>query len=391
MRDVIIVGAGPGGSATAKHLAEKGYNVALYEKRQEIGAPKRCAEGFTSGGIERLGLKIPTNCIRQKITGAMIYAPNGKFIKVDYKDNFGYILERKLFDKWLAEEAARKGAYVQAKTNIRGIIKENGKILGVKGEFVGSEFTEKCKVLVAADGVESKISRLAGLNTTCNPLFVDSGVQFEMGGIKLEDPTKIYLYFGNEIAPRGYCWVFPKGKDVANVGIGIIGRSNIPAIDYLKKFVESIDGLRKGSILEINSGGIPVGGFLQKMCLDNFLAVGDAAHQVNPIHGGGIYEAQFAGRIAAEIIDEALQKGDLSEKYLDKYNVEWWNQRGKHLRKVEKLREVIEKLSDGDFNYLVDNLAGEDLVNLTRGQGLKILAKILIKKPHLIKLARALF
>jgi digeranylgeranylglycerophospholipid reductase len=391
MRDVVIVGAGPGGSATAKHLAAKGYNVALYEKRQEIGAPKRCAEGISLGGLERLGLNPPSNCIRQRIDGAKIYAPNGRFVEINYGKDSGYILERKIFDKWLAEEAARRGAKVQAKTYIKRVIKENGKVVGVKGDFCGEKFEENCKVLVAADGIESKISRMAGLNTTCNPLLVDSGVQFEMAGIKIEDKKKIYIYMGNEVAPRGYTWIFPKGEDVANVGIGILGRSEVPAIDYLKKFVESREELKKGSILEVNAGGIPVGGLLKKMTLDNFLAIGDAAHQVNPIHGGGIYEAQFAGRIAAEVISKSLEKGDTSEKQLDRYNVEWWEQRGESLKKIEKLREVVEKLSDEDLNYLAENLAGDNLVDFSRGQSLKILAKLLLKRPSLIKFAKALF
>lgn len=391
MRDVIIVGAGPGGSATAKHLAEKGYDVVLYEKRQEIGAPKRCAEGVSLGGIGRLNLNPPGNCIRQKINSARVYAPNERFVDVNYKIDYGYILERKVFDKWLAEEAVRKGAKVQAKTTITGLLKENGKVVGVKGEFLGEKFEERCKVLIASDGIESKISRMAGLNTTCNPELVDSGVQFEMAGIDIEDPKKIYLYMGNKIAPRGYCWVFPKGKDVANVGIGILGKHDIPAIKYLERFVESREELKKGSILEVNSGGIPVGGLLQKMTLDNFLVVGDAAHQVNPIHGGGLYESQFAGRIAAKVVDEAIKKGDCSEKQLDKYNKEWWEKRGDYLRRVERLREVFEKLSDDDFNFLADNLKGENLVDFSRGDGLMILGKLLLKRPHLINYAKSLF
>ena len=391
MRDVIIVGAGPGGSAAAKHLAEKGYDVALYEKRQEIGAPKRCAEGISLSDVEELGLDIPENCIRQNINGSRVYAPNGNFVEIDYGVDGGCILERKVFDKWLAEEAIRKGAKVQAKTTITGLLKENGKVVGVKGEFFGEKFEERCKILIASDGIESKISRMAGLNTAGNPKLVDSGVQFEMGGIKIEDPKKIYLYLGNKIAPRGYCWVFPKGKDIANVGIGILGKSDIPAIKYLERFVESRDELKKGSILEVNSGGIPVGGLLQKMTLDNFLVIGDAAHQVNPIHGGGIYEAQFAGKIAAEVVDKALKKGDTSEKQLNEYNKEWWNKRGNYLRKVEKLREVVEKLSDEDFNFLSDNLKGENLVDFCGGNNMKILGKLLLKRPHLINIAKSLF
>jgi len=390
MRDVIVVGCGPGGSAVAKYLASKGYEVVVYEKRQEIGAPKRCGEGISLSGLEKLNLELPSYCIRQKINGALVYAPNGKCVEIDYGGDAGYIVERKVFDKWLAEEAVRAGAKIQAKTYIKEVVKENGKVVGVKGEFLGEEFTEKCRVLVAADGIESKISRMAGLNTTANPWLVDSGFQFEMVGIDIPDPRKIYLYFGNKIAKRGYVWIFPKGKDVANVGIGILGKSEKSAREYLTEFIESREELRKGSILEVNAGGIPVGGLLRKMTLDNFLVLGDAAHQVNPIHGGGMFEAQFAAKIAAEVIDESLQKGDTSNRQLDKYNREWWKQRGNHLRKVEKLREVVEKLSDDDFNFLAEELRGDLLVDFTRGKGLAALAKILLKKPGLVKLARAL-
>ncbi len=391
MRDVIIVGAGPGGSATAKYLAEKGYDVVLYEKRQEIGAPKRCAEGFPLEAAKEFNLNIPKNCIRQKINGSRVYSPDGNFVGVDYNLDGGCILERKVFDKWLAEEAVRKGAKVQAKTTITGLLKENGKVVGVKGEFFGEKFEERCKILIASDGVESKISRMAGLNTAGNPKFVDSGVQFEMAGIDLEDSKKIYLYLGNKIAPGGYCWVFPKGKDVANVGIGILGNHEAPAIKYLEKFVESKKELKKGSILEVNSGGIPVGGFLQKMCLDNFLVVGDAAHQVNPLHGGGLYEAQFAGKLAAEVVDEAFKKGDTSEKQLSKYNKEWWEKRGNYLKKVEKLKDIFKKLSDEDINYISGSVKGENLADFCEGNNLKFLGKLLIKRPHLIKFAKDLF
>jgi digeranylgeranylglycerophospholipid reductase len=146
MRDVIVVGAGPAGSAIAKHLASKGYDVVVYEKRQEIGAPKRCGEGISLGGLQRLGLEIPSYCIRQKIDGALIYAPNGKYVEIDYGKDSGYIVERKLFDKWLAEEAARKGAKIKAKTHIKKVLKENGKVVGVMGEHLDKEFEEKCKV-----------------------------------------------------------------------------------------------------------------------------------------------------------------------------------------------------------------------------------------------------
>ncbi len=387
--DVVVVGAGPGGSTVARFCAESGLEVALLEKRQEIGSPKRCAEGLSADSAKLLGLEIPKKCIAQEIDGAVIFAPNGKSITVDYGKTSGYILERKVYDKWLAEEAARAGARVFAKTKVTSVLKSGSSVTGVTAEFEGERFEVEASVTVAADGVESKVSRWAGLDTTNRLVNIDSGYQWEMVGIDIEDPRKIYLYFGNEIAPRGYVWIFPKGKDKANVGIGI-GLSDRPAKYYLEKFVRERPELRKGSITEVNTGGIPVGGFLKNMVLDGFLVVGDAAHQVNPIHGGGMKEAVAAGRIAASVISEAVEAGDTSSEKLSRYNELWWKERGEHLRRVERLRQVVEKLSDEELNSLVESLTGDDLVEFSKGAGLKKLASILMKKPGLVKLARHL-
>ncbi|MCK4713930.1 MAG: NAD(P)/FAD-dependent oxidoreductase, partial [Candidatus Aenigmarchaeota archaeon] len=218
---------------------------------------------------------------------------------------------------------------------------------------------------------------------------VSSGVQFEMAGVEI-DSDRLELYFG-KIAPGGYVWIFPKGKDVANVGIGI--RKNFtkrPAIDHLRDFIDSRPGLRKGSVLEVNSGGVPVGGLMRNMVTDNFIAVGDAAHQVNPIHGGGIAEAFVGGRMAGEVAAEAREFGDYSEAFLSRYNERWWKERGDMLNKVLKLRMVVENLSDDDLNWLAESLEGEDIVEFSKAKGFKMLAKLLMKRPGLIAQARKL-
>ena len=388
--DVLVVGAGPGGSAVAKRCAEAGLKVVMLEKRQEIGAPKRCAEGLTFSAKKLLG-KIPDNCIAQKINGAIVYAPDGKSVIIDLGKQGGYILERKVFDKWLAFQASRAGAYVQAKTEVTDVIKEKGFVKGVKALFEGEEFEIRAKVVVAADGVETVVARKAGMDTTNQIVNVDSGFQYEMSNLKMKDPRKIEIYMGNEVAPRGYVWIFPKGKDVANVGIGM-ALSEKTAKYYLDKFISDNPKIfGNASIIEVNSGGIPVGGFLDNMVSDGLVIVGDAAHQVNPIHGGGLKEATIAGQIAGDVIAKAIKKGDVSKKSLSEYNRIWWKERGHSLKKVQLLREVVEKLSDEELNKLAEILNGEDLIDFSRGSKLLKLGKILIKNPKLITLAKKLF
>jgi len=387
MKDVVVVGAGPAGCSVAKELAEEGYDVVVYEKRQEIGAPKRCGEGLSSSAVDNLGLDIPEYCRMQSMDGALVYSPNGDSVRIHSDETVGWILERKTFDKWMAERAAKAGAKVRAKAKVVDLLPENR---GVVVEIEGERKKVESRMVIAAGGVESLIAKKTEVKDQSDLEVVDSGYQYEMVNLDLKDENKLELYFGDEVAPRGYVWVFPKGEDKANVGIGIAGDLDETAKYYLDRFIENNERFSKASIVEVNSGMIPVGGLLENMVADNFMAVGDAANQVNPIHGGGIREGIKAGQIASEVASRALEKDDTTKEELEIYNHMWWEERGKSLRKVEKLREVLEDLDDEDLNYLAKKLDGQDLMDFTQGKRLSKLGKLLLKRPKMIKSARKL-
>jgi len=391
--DIVIVGAGPAGSAAAMAGARAGLKVLMIEKRAEVGCPKRCGEGLSIHGLQRMGIEKDERWINRHITGTTVYAPNGKAVKVPFEagEYEGWIIERKIFDKMLADMAADAGAKILTKTECMGLIKnESGRANGVRLGFNGERWDVGAKVVIAADGVESCIAREAGIDTKNKPVDFAAGVQFEMSNIDI-DPDVIELYFGAEIAPGGYVWCFPKGERRANVGIGVRKPwAKKSAIEYLKDFINSRPGLKKGSIIEVNAGGIPVGGLLDDMVLDNFMVVGDAAHQVNAIHGGGIAEAFVSGRIAGEVAAKSIKAGDTSKSALSEYNDRWYEERGNRLKKLIKLREVVERLSDDDLNYLAEELEGTDLVGFANARGFAKLAKVLMKKPRLLLLGRNL-
>jgi digeranylgeranylglycerophospholipid reductase len=393
--DVLVVGMGPGGSGAARKCAELGLTVLGVEKRAEIGAPKRCGEAISRHGMtERIGIEPKGPWIVQEIHGAIVYSPNGRSIKIDYKGPEGWVVERKMFDKHLAALAAKAGARVIAKTEARNFIRENGL---VKAEIVNDGKVQEVttKIVIAADGVESKVARELGIKTHNKLIDICAGAQFEMAGVK-HNGNMIEFFFGGEKgSPGGYLWFFPKGDGIANVGIGIRKPwAKKTAVEYLEDFVNSRDDLKNASILEVNSGGVPVGGFLDTCVADNLLVVGDAAHHVNPIHGGGIPEAYMAGKLAAETAAEAIKSGNpdnLRAENLKKYDKLWDENRGKKLKKILKLREVMESMTDDDLNWLVDYITGEDLVEFSRGSsGIAKLGKVLMKKPRLIKFARKL-
>ena len=385
--DVVVVGAGPAGSMAARYAAEAGLSVLLLDKSLEIGTPKRCGEGLGIRAFRELEIPPDPRFINREIYGFAVYAPDGTPVKARFSEVMGYIIERKMFDKHLAAEAARAGAHVEAGAYAR-LKLESGRPVGVKVRWHdGREAEVRCKVVVAADGVESQIARQAGLDTRLKPSDLDSCFEYEMAGIGVEDPDLIHMYMGNKIAPRGYIWVFPKDEDRANVGIGIGGHLEEQAKLLLDKFIQSRPELRRGSILEVNVGCVPVGGFLKQLVKDNLLVVGDAARQVNPLHGGGVYEAMTAGKLAGQAIAKALHEGDL--RLLREYESMWWSTHGKRLERILKVRRFAEKLSDDEMNYLARVWRGDDLVELSRGN-YRVAAGKIVAHPKLLALVRKL-
>jgi digeranylgeranylglycerophospholipid reductase len=385
--DVIVIGAGPAGSTVGKFAVQEGKaKVLIVDKHPEIGSPKRCGEGVGVRLFRELNVPEDSRFINKEIYGFAVYAPNKTLVKIKYENASGYVIERKIFDKFLASEAARAGADVCADTKALLWKESNGeKILGVKLIQFGEEKEIKAKIVVAADGIDSKIARDAGINSTLNPLHLDSCIEYEMCNIEIEEPDLIHLYMGNNLAPRGYLWVFPKDDDRANVGIGISGVEEKTAQYYLNKFINEHEWLKKGSILEVNVGAVPVGGFLEELVRENVLVVGDAARQVNPLHGGGIYEVMVAGKLAGEKIAKAIENDDI--EILKEYEKEWWSTQGKKLKKVLKIRNFAEKLSDEDMNYLAKVWSGDDLTELSRGKHVKVFKKAL-QHPKLFALVK---
>jgi digeranylgeranylglycerophospholipid reductase len=384
--DVVVVGAGPAGSTTAKKAAESGLDVLLIERNQEIGVPVKCAEGV-SREIEQF--VAPDNkwiCAEAK--GANIYAPDGTKVVLagEKMEEVGYVLERRLFDKFLASEAARAGAEVRVKTVAYGLINENGYAKGVSVRCMGETERIYAQVVVGADGVESRVGRWAGINPGLRPSDIEVCAEFLMCDI---DGDYSEFFLGREIAPKGYAWIFPKGEDCANVGLGIGGDMSGEghhAIDYLKAFVRS--RFPDGKIMAEMYGAVPICGPMNESVADGLVLVGDAAWHVNPLTGGGIIYAMHAGEIAGDVIAQAVRENDVSKKRLAKYDTMWRREFGKRLDTGLKAKEFFFKLSDENLNTLAHSLEGVKIEELTTKA---LLLELLKRNPKmLIGLAKML-
>lgn len=387
--DVIVVGAGPGGSITARDCAERGLETAVIEKRPELGTPVRCGEGLGEVWMDKANLEYnPLWCVRET-TGATVYPPNEKPLKINPENN-GYIVERKIFEKKIAEEAGRKGAQYLLKTRVIDVIKEDDEVKGVKVKTdKGKVKRIKSKIVIAADGVESTTAKLAGLRTV-NPLKdMDSGYEYEMANLDFdeEETRDIHIWLGNEIAPGGYVWAFFKDQDVANVGIGInptLEEADKTAKQYLDEWIENHPEYFEDAVITEKKGGaIPLGKPIEKPQTHGLMVIGDAAHMVNPIHGGGMGLSMEAGRIAAEVAEKAIEKKDYSAEMLSEYGERWWKQRGEQLLQVQKVRKFAESLTDKDLNKLREIIDEEGVLELVEASNLKKFLKLFKGSPKI--------
>lgn len=355
--DVIVVGAGPGGSIAAKTAAKKGLSVLLIEKRQEIGDPVRCAEGVSKEALKQ-HIEPDHHWICADMKGSKIYSPDGTCIEMSEEmsgGEVGYVLERKIFDRVLAYESAKAGAEVMVKTRAIDLIIENDTVCGIKAIHLGKEYHIKSKIVIGADGVESKVGRWAGIDTSIKPSDLETCMQYLMSGLDINQEY-CEFYLGRNIAPSGYIWIFPKGGNTANVGIGILGSESGSkrAIDYLNDFVK--EKMPHASIIEIDYGGVAVQGSMTKTIVNGLMLIGDAARQSDPITGGGILNAMDAGKIAGEVAYNAISKNDVSIKTLQEYEDRWRGTIGKAIDNSLIVKNTFIKFSDADLNSLAHSL-----------------------------------
>lgn len=387
MFDVVVVGAGPAGSMAAKVSAEKGLNVLLIEKRQEIGTPVRCAEGISKESLRRF-VEIDKKWIAAEVKGAKIYAPDMTEVVMAEEmagNEVGFVLERKIFDRHLARLAAKAGAEVIVKTTALGF-ERTEKGLKVKLRRLGEEWEVETKILIGADGVESKIGRMAGIIKTLKMSEVESCAQYLMTGLDI-DENYTYFYLGKELAPGGYAWVFPKGERSANVGIGVLPSiAKMPAKYYLDEFIEKV-GI-KGKIVEFVAGAVPVYGEIATAVADNIMLCGDAAYHSDPITGGGIANALSAGYHAGLVASEAVAKNDFSANFLRKYDELWKADFGWKLRRNKKLQEFFLKLDDETLNSLARSIANKKIEEMSVQA---IVVELLKKNPSLIEFFGEIF
>ena len=374
--DIIVVGAGPAGSIAAKYAAEKGISVLILEKDRDVGYPVRCGEAVSLEGLKEF-VEIDYKWIAAEINKFIFIAPDKTEIQVPF-DSKGCVLERKIFDYELANSAAKCGAEILTRAYVNGLIIENEEVVGVKYEYRGKQKEVRCKLVIAADGVESRVGRWAGLKTHSDFRDMESGVQITASGIDI-DENACYFYWGNVYAPQGYLWIFPKGNGIANIGLAITGDigKKRSALSFLDEFMNN--HYPNAAVLTQVAGGIPFTPTLEKIVGPNILLVGDAARQINPLSGGGIISGMIGGSIAGEVAGNAILRNDL--KSITEYEKKWHERLGKRHEMFNRIKNGVYNLSDEKYNSIAHLVSKLPKDKLTLGH---IAKAAVMNKPSLL-------
>jgi digeranylgeranylglycerophospholipid reductase len=330
--DVVVVGAGPGGSTTARFAAKSGLKVLIIDRRKEVGHPVQCGE-FLPDIVEvrrmfpRCGkaddlFNTPSHLISLRTETIKLYSPKGKEYSIDFK---GYTVDRRNYDKHLVELAVKEGAELRLSTLARNI--KRNEVL-TEGEAF------EAKVIVGADGPLSKVAEWTGLprNTILAP-----AITCQVDG---EFEPAVKTYFGH-LAPGGYAWIIPK-KGCANVGLGVQRRFTNKSLRKL--FDLFMDSYRfKGR--DISGGHVPLSGPVKKTVKDNVLLVGDSAGLVMPSNGGGIPPAMICGKIAGKVISAHLAQ----KRPLEEYETVWRAAIGRPLKNSFTTKRMGDKVFGTDY------------------------------------------
>lgn len=345
--DIVVVGAGPSGSVAAQKAAEQGVSVLMLEKDRDVGYPVRCGEAISHEGVTEF-IEPDPKWINARITEFSLTSPDGTEVVLPLEQE-GYVLERRIFDYELAKQASAAGAEILTRAYVNGLLFDDGKVSGVKYEYRGEQHEVNAKIVIAADGVESRVGRWAGLKTFIDFRDMECCTQHTVTNIDVKQNV-LYFYFGKDYAPGGYFWVFPKGNRTANIGLGVggmVGKKR-SALSFLNNFMET--NYPGASILTTVAGGVPCVTTLEKIAAHGIILVGDAARQVNPLSGGGIASGMIGGKLGGTICGEAVKMNKIEHALT--YQKAWMNRLGKRHEIFDRIKNGIYNFSDEKFNSI---------------------------------------
>ncbi|MFC1786733.1 NAD(P)/FAD-dependent oxidoreductase [Halobacteriota archaeon] len=376
--DVVVVGAGPVGSLAAKHSAMNGATTLLIEEHVEIGYPVSCAGLISVNALDECEIGLG-KWINNEITGAFVCSPDGQEIQIKGREVKAYVIERKMFDRELAKQALKAGADLLLHAKAIGLRKEEN-ILEVNSQ--GEHFEINAKIIIGADGVKSNIAKWSELGKVKKVL---PGIQI-LGVYDVQDPSFVEIFTGSS-APGFFAWAIPIEEDIAR--IGLCTSRPLQHLTSMLRYHKVVSKRYRGSHLDFTMGAIPLGP-LKRTVSKGIMIVGDAAGQVKPSSGGGIYTGALCAKIAGEVAAKAIKEGDNSTERLMEYENRWRSAIGRELNIGMRINEIFSRLSDSDINELIGMINDPEILKIISQYGdmdypSAVVKKLILKKPSLLR------
>ena len=389
--DLIVVGAGPAGSSAAYAAAKNGIKVALLEKEENVAQTVRTSGVTWIDYAKEFG--IPEDCYNP-IRTYNFCSPNNTVSITDNKPKAAVLDVRKTY-RFLADMAKKNGAEIFVNTNVTNVITENGSIVGVKASSSNSEMIFHARMLIDASGFQSAVSKSLGLVKQWERFGVGAEYEAEVENIKSDT---WWLMVGQMYSPAGYAWIFPLGKNMVRIGVGV-GKpeSHVDPTQRLDELIEKgagpIKDLGKITKKEFHYGLIPNEGLSRKTVYDNLILVGDTAGMANPLVLEGIRYAIKYGRVAGDVASKAIKSGDTSEKALQYYEETWKKEIESKIKSAHKVQARWLELSDSEWDKEIDiisNLTADEFLDFVRAD-FTISKIVKIAAHHPILAVRQLF
>ena len=362
--DVVIVGGGPIGGHVAGKIAEKNFKVAVFEKNKEIGQYLNCAGLVTSRVFDLIDIS-KKEIVQNEIKGANIHSPSNKILSIGGDKVHALSIDRTLFDKEIIKQSKKKGADFYLKNKITMVERDSNSYKIKSSENIEA----KCKLLIGADGPYSKIREILSFP---QPKEFLTGIGAEIINTNL-NPEFVEIFIGKKIAPGFFAWIIPTSKDGTNARIGLctVQKAEHSAKYYFNKMIEHkyFQPYIKNCKIKRRMGGTIPLGILKKIYADNVMLVGDAAAQVKPTSGGGLYPGLLCANLCSEVALEALQKNDFTSEVLKKYQKLWQKEIGSELKKGMRFRTIFKTLTDKRMDKYIEKLQNPEIIEIINEYG----------------------
>jgi digeranylgeranylglycerophospholipid reductase len=380
--DVIVTGAGTGGCLAAKTAANAGLTVCLIDAKNTAAIGRKiCGDAIGKHHFDNLGLREPAGIELERVMeGVKIVSPDQQTsYVVKGKMLYGFIVNRHAFGQRLVKEAVDAGAIMHDETQVVEPLMEQGFVCGVAAKDLkrGKQMTFRSSVVIEATGfpaaIRKKLAPELGIDTQVDNRDIEACYR-EIRQVEnpLDEPTLCQIYLTQTVSPGGYYWIFPEGDTKVNVGLGVAMTEGFPnPKDRLYEHVVSQPIFKGSQVIDGGAWFVPTRRPLDSMVGNGVIVVGDAACQVNPIHGGGMGPSMIGGALASETAAKALEEGDVSREGLWSYNTGFIHDYGAKQAGLEIFRVLLQHLGDDDLNYGMNYrlLTEEDVLKASLGEG----------------------